>query len=297
MRRHAGTLLILALVALAAPGCSWRSLISWTGLMRGPRIARPAVPPPAATEPAASAAHGGMPDTPDTPDAHGLTRAAERALSRDSLEVAEGLLRAALRLDPAHAPALSRLSRLFHATGRHAQAVEWLAPVQRGERPFADSERATLLAGLALHLDALGEADAADAVLRSIPARERHRDGGARVYLMLRSGTPDSASAIADSQADAESRSAVAANNAGIARLRRGETAAARKALLRAIDLDPSLPGPYYNLAILEKYYRLDDEAAARWFARYRVRSSEDPDSLFAVFGRPEPRPLAEREP
>jgi len=300
MRRHARALVLVCLVLLTAPGCSWRSLISWTGLFRGSRPRSAAVPPAAASRaPAATPAATAVaaPEPEEVPDAFSLTRAADRAWEHDSLEVAEARLREALRLEPDHAPALSRLSRLFHRTGRHAQAVERLAAVREGKLALSRGDRHTLLAGLALHLDAMGEWAEADAVLQQIPSSERVTDGGARVFLLLRGATPDSAAALAEAQAETEGRSAAAANNLGLVRLRRGETEAARKAFLRAIDLDSERPGPYYNLAILEKYYRLDDEEAGRWFARYRTRSSEDPDSLFAVFGRGEGKPMAEREP
>lgn len=301
MRRHARALLLVTLVLLTAPGCSWRSLISWTGLFRSARPRAAAPPPATAARPAttvtAPVVDSGPVEPEEAPDAFTLTRAADRALERDSLEVAEARLREALALEPTSAPALSRLSRLFHRTGRHAQAVERLAPVRQGTLALARSDRHTLLAGLALHLEAMGEWAEAEAVLRQLPAAERVTDGGARVFLMLRGATPDSASRLAESQADDDGRSPVHANNLGIVRLRRGETEAARKAFLRAIDLDSRRAGPYYNLAILEKYYRLDDDEAAKWFGRYRTRSSEDPDSLFAVFGRGEGKPMAEREP
>lgn len=296
MRRHMRSLVLVALMALATPGCSWRSLISWTGLFRAPRP-QMAAPPPVAAPGGSMPSATLSPDEIEGPDAYGLTRAADRAFRQDSLEVAEERLRAALALDPTHAPALSRLSRLFHVTGRHAQAIERLAPVREGTIALSRADRSTLLAGLALHLDALGEWAEAEAVLRLIPSSERVADGGTRVFLMLRGNTPDSAAVLAEAQARTDGRSAAAANNLGIVRLRRGEAEAARKAFLRAIDLDRECAGAYYNLAILEKYYRLDDEEAAKWFDRYRGRSSEDPDSLFAVFGRTETRPLAEREP
>ena len=296
MRQPMRSLVVVALVALATPGCSWRSLVSWTGLFRGARPQVAAPPPAAGAAPVVPATAASIEEV-EGPDAYGLTRAADRAFRQDSLEVAEERLRAALRLDPGYAPALSRLSRLFHATGRHAQAVERLAPVREGTVALSRADRSTLLAGLALHLDALGEWSEAEAVLRLIPPSERIADGGTRVFLMLRGSTPDSAAGLAEAQARSESRSAAAANNLGIVQLRRGDAEAARKAFLRAIDLDRECAGAYYNLAILEKYYRLDDQAAAQWFARYRGRSNEDPDSLFAVFGRTDSRPLAEREP
>jgi hypothetical protein len=50
------------------------------------------------------------------------------------------------------------------------------------------------------------------------------------------------------------------------------------------MDLDSHLPGPYYNLAILEKFYLLDDAAAAHWFQKFQQRSSDDPDGLAKLF-------------
>ncbi len=297
MIRHARALVSILILALATQGCSWRSLISWTGLFRTPRVQVASVPASAVPGSATSLSTSPPSEETETPDAHTLLRAADRAFERDSLESAEAKVREALALEPSNAAALSRLSRLFHVTGRHAQAVERFSGLRDGRLNVARAERHTLLAGLALHLDALGEWAEAEAVLSEIPANERTLDGGARVFLMLRGETPDAATELAEAQMGQQSRDAVHANNAGIVRLRRGEAESARKAFERAIELDAKRPGPYYNLAILEKYYRLDDDAAAKWFARYRARSSQDPDSLFAVFGRDEAKPFAEREP
>ena len=87
--------------------------------------------------------------------------------------------------------------------------------------------------------------------------------------------------------------SAAHQNNYGITRLRAGDVEGARKAFAAAIDRDSKLAGPYYNLAILEKYYRFDDGAASRWFGEYWKRSHDDPDGLAAVFGMKPVRSLA----
>jgi hypothetical protein len=62
--------------------------------------------------------------------------------------------------------------------------------------------------------------------------------------------------------------------------LRAGDAPAARRELVRAMELDPFLPGPLYNLALLDHHFFLDDEAARRWFSRYWELSRDDPDSL-----------------
>lgn len=299
MSRHARALLLMMLVALSVQGCSWRSLLSWTGLFRRPRPAVTA-PPRAAAEPAVPQPTPALPEAasvPGTPDARTLLLSSDRAFERDSLEDAEVWLNEALAIEPGDAAALSRWSRLHYRTGRHALAVERLSAVRDGRLAMAPAERHTLLAGLALHLDALGEWAEADAVLRELPASERVADGGARVFLMLRSETPEAARELAERAAETDRRSAVHLNNLGIVQLRQGDAEAARRSFLRALELDAARPGPYYNLALLDKYYRLDDDSAAGWFARYRTRSSEDPDSLFAVFGRIGPPSLAGREP
>jgi Tfp pilus assembly protein PilF len=92
-------------------------------------------------------------------------------------------------------------------------------------------------------------------------------------------------------------KSGACRNNYGITRLRAGDPAAAREALQAAIQIDPRLPGPYYNLAILEKYYALDDAAAERSFGQYWERSHADPDRLAQALAPGHgPKDLAERK-
>ena len=78
-------------------------------------------------------------------------------------------------------------------------------------------------------------------------------------------------------------RSPSASNNLGIARLHHGDAEAERVLFQEAAREDPSLPGPNYNLAIVEHFYFFDDDAAARHFARYRELRTDDPDGLEAV--------------
>lgn len=208
----------------------------------------------------------------------------------DSSRAAEAALRRALALNPAHAPSHALLSRLLFEQGRHAEAIRLLEEART--QAFSGGMPAALLEALALHYDAVDRVDAANAALAAIPAGERA--GSARVYLTLRGSAPGEADVIAAEAAKREPKSAVHQNNLGIARLRAGDPDAAAKAFDRAIDLDAALPGPYYNMAILEKFYRFDDAAAARWFARYRERAAADPDGLAGLIGGDPP--IAERK-
>jgi len=202
---------------------------------------------------------------------------AELMVASDSLQQADAALEAALARDPSYAPALALQSRLDWQAGRHAQAVERLEAARA--RAGAAGLPAALLAGLALHYDALGRTADAAAVMHEISDREPDVNA-ARVYVALRGDAPGDATALADDVRREQPNSAPSRNNYGITRLRAGDPDGAQHAFLEAIQLDSSLPGPYYNLAILEKFYRFDDSEAARWFSAYRKRAQEDPDSL-----------------
>jgi tetratricopeptide (TPR) repeat protein len=205
-------------------------------------------------------------------------------LAADSLVSAEGALRVLLARNPDNAAALALLSKLLFRTGRHAEAVALLQPVASRPQAFTDAARAALLAGLALHEDALGRTDDARTTLAAARAIDGARVSSADVYLLLRGDAPDSAAAPARELLRRDGSSAVHHNNAGITRLRAGDLDGARREFEVAMTRDPALPGPYYNLAILEKFYRFDDTAAARWFGAYWDRSHDDPDSLRAAF-------------
>jgi tetratricopeptide (TPR) repeat protein len=211
-------------------------------------------------------------------------RLAELYTAADSLPQAERALEASLAREPAYAPALALRSKQLYESGRFEEAVKMLEAARSRDDAFPNGMPEQLLAGLALHYDALDRPDLADAVLASVPRRDPKGARSASVYVTLRGSHPDSASALARIALDDDSRSAVNQNNYGITRLRAGDPEAARKAFLSAIDRDPKLAGPYYNLAILEKFYLFDDKAAGRWFSAYRERSTADPDSLRAVF-------------
>lgn len=265
--------LALALLACALPltGCS--RLLARHG-------ARTAAVPAAAT--AAGAPHADVPRDPSEPYwpyAH-----ANALLAADSLAAAEAELMRALALDPTYAPALSRLAELEFRAGRYREGVTLLEPVRLQPESFAPAARARLLAALALHADALGDVAKARAALAAAGDAVAKGAGSAAVYVTLRGETPDAATAMAREAAGREGRSAVARNNLGITRLRSGDLDGARRAFADAIERDPALAGPYYNLAILEKYWRFDDAAATRWFREYWQRSHDDPDGLYPAF-------------
>lgn len=222
-------------------------------------------------------------------------RIAELHLEADSLAHAEAALKSCLERNDHYVPALSLLSKLYYDAGRHREAVTLLEAVRSRPRGFEDGTTPeALLAGLALHYDALDQLAQAAALIDGMPAQGRKETRSAMVFVTLRGEKPDSASAWAAKGVSEAPRSAVNQNNYGIARLRAGDPAAARRAFLAAIDLDARLPGPYYNLAILEKFYTFDDEAAARWLKAYRARSSQDPDSLFGMFAKSDPKRIAD---
>lgn len=213
----------------------------------------------------------------------------------DSNSAAEGALEKSLARSPRYAPALSLLSKLWYDSGRHAEAVALLEPAVAETTAWPDGVPAALWAGLALHYDALDRIDDARAIMASL-TRTASRDArAALVYLTLRSNQPEGARSLASDAVADEGKSAVNQNNFGITQLRGGDPVAARRAFLRAIEIDPRQAGPYYNLAILEKFYLFDEEAAGRWSHAYRERAKADPDSLFAAFERSEFKRLAQQ--
>ncbi|HMB70169.1 MAG TPA: hypothetical protein VKU85_12690, partial [bacterium] len=138
-----------------------------------------------------------------------------------------------------------------------------------------------LRVALALHYDALGEIDAAGGLVHGLDA-DWAVDGAALTYLRLRSDDFLTSEETARRALDAEP-DAVNHNNYGIALLYGGDPEEARDHFVKAADLDPALPGPLYNLAIVDRFYRFDVDGARKWFARYRELSDDDPDGLADV--------------
>jgi tetratricopeptide (TPR) repeat protein len=205
---------------------------------------------------------------------------------------AEASLRAAIARDSGYAPALSALSRTLYEQGRHEEAIQLLAPVRAGHVTMNDGERATLLAGLALHEAALGRDADARETATGLP---RDAAAGVNAYLAVRGVDPEAADKATQAAVHDAPGSAAFHNNRGIALLRAADADAAEKEFLRAIELDPKRAAPYYNLAILERWYRQDATAASVRFKQYWSLSNADPDSLYAELGRGKPTPVAER--
>ena len=200
----------------------------------------------------------------------------------DAGDAGEAAWREALAREPADAVALTRLSRLLYEQGRHAEAVELLAPVREGRVKLSNADRAAALAGLAMHEAALGRESEALALVSTLPGNAAP---GVVAFLAVRGADADSALTATERALRAGPESAALRNNRGIALLRAGDAEAARAEFARAIALDPARPGPYYNLAILERFYRMDTDAAKRWFQEAWSRSHADPDSLRPELG------------
>jgi tetratricopeptide (TPR) repeat protein len=274
----------LVIAAWLATGCAGS---------RGPS-ATSAPPPAGATSADARAA-----ETGSTPkhvrarrDATPQAAPARAALAAaDPADAGGAVWREALARDPEDAVALTRLSRLLYEHGRHAEAVELLAPVREGRVKLSNADRAAALAGLAMHEAALGRESEALDILSALPGNAAP---GVAAFLAVRGADADSALTATERALRSGPESAALRNNHGIALLRAGDADSARAEFARAIALDPARPGPYYNLAILERFYRMDTDAAKRWFREAWSRSHADPDSLRPELGGTRPATVAE---
>jgi Flp pilus assembly protein TadD len=177
--------------------------------------------------------------------------AREAPATADPADAGEHAWREALARDPQDAVALTRLSRLLYEHGRHAEAVELMAPVRDGRVKLSNADRAAALAGLAMHEAALGRESEALDILSALPGNAAP---GVAAFLAVRGADADSALTATERALRSGPESAALRNNHGIALLRAGDADAARTEFARAIALDPARPGPYYNLAILERF-------------------------------------------
>src|SRR5262249_52428546 len=207
-------------------------------------------------------------------------RAAQVYVENDSLARAEAALKSCLARDPAYVPALMLLSKLYYDSGRHGDGVALLESARTRAGAFPDGVPQALLGGLALHYEALGRHDQAASVVADAQRSGSGKAGTALVYVTLRGDHPEAATELAKAALDDNPHSAANQNNYGITRLRAGDPKAARDAFLRAIDIDPKLPGPYYNLSIVARFFFFDEEEAARWIKASGARTSEDPATL-----------------
>ena len=212
-------------------------------------------------------------------------------------DAAETALKQAVERDGSYAPALTELSKLYYRQGRHAEGIALLEPVRARRVLLSATDRAAVLAGLAMHQAALDDVASARATLAMLTRDERDRVPGVAGWLAVRDTSAAAARNATEVAVRMEPQTAANHNNRGIALLRSGDPEGAAKSFERAIALDPELPGPYYNLAILERWYRLDRGAAASRFRDYWKRSHADPDSLYAELGHAPAAPIAEEGP
>ena len=276
----------LALLALVLCGCAGSGRVA-----RSEPVATPPANGPSLERAAPETRRSRKRSREERAAAPAVPQAAASDAAPVSAAAAEAGWRERIAREPGDAAALTRLSRLLYEQGRHGEAVALLAPVRDGQVKLPAADRSASLAGLAMHEAALGRDAEALSVLSTLP------DGAApsvAAYLAVRGGAADSALAATERALREAPESAALHNNRGIALLRAGQADAAQREFERAIALDPTRAGPYYNLAILERFYRLDTAAAQRWFQAYSARATADPDSLRSELGRGRPAPVAE---
>lgn len=203
-------------------------------------------------------------------------------------EAADRLLVEARMVDSTDVSVLSLQSRVWFRQGRHDEAI---AALERHRRRSVEEASSTeypleLIAALALHRAAAGQIEAAEALLDPYYAPGPHwsKIGSVLAYVALRSAHPERRGPSAAERAlQADEQAPEALNNQGIALLVRGDPENARIRFEQAHALDPDLPGPLYNLAIVEQFYFFREEKARAWFDLYLERSDLDPDGLKSV--------------
>ena len=198
----------------------------------------------------------------------------------DSTAQAFSHLQAALVLDPGYAPAAALLSKLYYEVGMFEPAVTLLDNFITHNSNAPDALRAAL----ALHLEALGDLDRANAVLDQCSSTSKDARA-TRTFVSLRGDDFQSVMETAKQVLDDNPNSAANHNNYGITLLHAGRPYEARKAFQDALALNDKLPGALYNMAIVETFYFFDEDAGRQWFARYRQYSSDDPDDLASTLG------------
>jgi tetratricopeptide (TPR) repeat protein len=206
-------------------------------------------------------------------------RLGELLVAENQNELAVTHFKTALERDPSYEPALALLSKAYYDSARFEEGVSLLEDARTRRAGILPVELAT---ALALHYEALGRIDEAGAIAKSVEDRalDWKRNGSALVYLRLKGDDFLQSPEIARKALDADPSSAVNFNNYGITQLYGGDPEGAKESFLKALDLDPDLPGALYNLAIVDHFYFFDDERAREWYRRYRRISPEDPDRL-----------------
>lgn len=198
--------------------------------------------------------------------------------------LARAYLDTVLTIDPDFAPAVSLLSKIQYDTGQYEQAAGMLQGFLDRNPDAPDAMRVAL----ALHLQALAEPEKSAIYLADCD----DQSGAvrtARTFAHLRSEDFQSSLPLAEDALADNPHSAANHNNHGISLLYAGRPEEARQAFFRALEIDPELPGPLYNLAIVENFYFFDTEASRDYFHRYqtvtRDRYAEDPDDLGTTLG------------
>jgi len=197
----------------------------------------------------------------------------------DSLSNAIVYLQAALDRDRDYAPAVSLMSKIYYNGETHNQAIVMLEDYIARNPGAPDAMRAAL----ALHLEAIGDLDRAEAVLGECNGDSREVRT-ARVFVSLRGDNLASVLETAQAALEANPKSAANHNNYGIALLYAGRPEEAREAFVRALEINDALPGALYNMAIVETFYFFDEDKGRKWFERYKQHASTDPDDLESVF-------------
>ncbi len=266
-------LALAALMLAATAGCGSMSFVPGMG---GSSEPKPLEPEEAVDQ--LTATRDKLALSPNDP--YWSFRVGELYAAADSATLAAQYLTKSLAVDPSYAPAAALLSKLYYDAGMYAQGVDLMDGFVARNPHAPDPIRVAL----ALHLDALGETDRAQAVLAACGPASKEA-GEARTYVALRGQNPKSAMAAAKQALDADDSSAANHNNYGIALLHAGRPIEAREHFKNALSIDDKLPGALYNMAIVEGFYFFDEAAGREWFARYKKIASDDPDDLAARFG------------
>ena len=265
--------LLCVLVALATTGCS--------GLRFGSGDPESRIADGTASQSEVDAAlleaRASMEQSPSEP--YWPYRMGQLYATADSLTNAVVYLQAALDRDPDYAPAVSLMSKLQYNGGVHNQAIVMLESYISRNPGAPDAMRAAL----ALHLEAIGDLERAEAVLGEC-ADDSREVRTARTFVSLRGDNLASVLETAERALEANPKSAANHNNYGIALLYAGRPEEAREAFAEALEINEALPGALYNMAIVETFYFFDEEKGRRWFEQYKQHASADPDDLESVF-------------
>ena len=265
------TTLLVCGVALFAGGCGWVPL--WPGgdgtvdLRRGKAS-------PGQIAAALELARIEMQANPQEP--YWPFRMGELYVAADSINLAATHLHSALGIDPGYAPAAALLSKLYYDAGLFEDGIDLLDGFLGANANAPDELRVAL----ALHLEALGELDRAHEVLDGCSGDV----SAAQTFVTLRGDEIQPVLDTAKLALEANPKSAANHNNYGIALLHAGRPVEARKAFLKALDIDDKHPGALYNMAIVEAFYFFDEKAGHEWFEKYRKYASDDPDDLATRF-------------